>query len=200
MRSALFVACLMVSFSFSANAKVMTYNEVKTMAKSILNENDYGLSNAKMADIASFCPTYKTLSADEKEDFFAHLVASISTYESGYNTETTFVENNGNISAGLLQISYPSLSSIYKKNGCYAKSTEDLKDAKKNIQCGFAIISTLVKSGGVLANGETSGASRYWSTLRTPYKVHLKKLDKTVTVGKKTIIIGDLKKNFTRCF
>jgi hypothetical protein len=200
MRSAFFVTCLMVCFSFSANAEVMTYTEVKNMAKSILSENDYGLPNAKMADITSFCPTYNSLSADEKEEFFAHLVASISTYESGYNTQTTFVENNGNISAGLLQISYPSLSSIYKKNGCNANSTEDLKDAKISLQCGFAIISTLVKSGGFLANGQTSGASRYWSTLRTPYTVHLKKLNKTVTVGKKTIIIGDLKKKYARCF
>lgn len=200
MRSVFVVACLMACLSFSANAKVMTYSEVKTMAKNILNENDYGLPSSKMTDIATFCPKYKTLSADEKEEFFAHLIATISTYESGYNTQTIFVENSGAVSAGLLQISHVSLSSIYKNNGCYANSTEDLKDAKKNIQCGFAIMSTLVKSGGVLANGKTSGASRYWSTLRAPYKVYLKKSDKTVTVGKKAVIVGDLKKKYVRCF
>ena len=170
------------------------------MAKTILEEGHYGFPSMKINDIETFCPNYSNLDDDEKNDFFAHLITGISSYESDFDTANVFAENNGNTSAGLLQISYPSLSEEYKENGCsVVKSTEDLLDAKKNLQCGFAIIATLVKSREYISNPEVGGASSYWSTLRTPYDVFIKALNKTVTVGKKDIIIKSIKKKYDKC-
>lgn len=187
--------------SLNIEAKVMSYDEVKVLSKSILVKNSYGLTDAVFGDINSFCPRYYSFGQDGRKDFFANLIASMSKYESGYNTNTTFAENNGNVSAGLLQISYGSLSPIYKKNGCSVISSKaDLRDAEKNIKCGLAIISTLVKKDKNLAKSPTSGASRYWSALRSPYKVYIKALKRTVQVGKKNLIIKDIKTAYPACF
>jgi hypothetical protein len=186
--------------SMNLEAKTLTYTEVKSIAKNVLRERDYGLTDVKINDIQTFCSSYHSFSQDEKEDFFAHLIATMAGHESGYNPRTTFKENNGNVSAGLLQISYGSLNPIYRKNGCSViNSAEDLRDPKKNIQCGFSIMSTLVKNDKVLAQDKNKGASRYWSVLRAPYSVYIKALKKTVKVGKKFQVIKELKARYTNC-
>jgi hypothetical protein len=170
------------------------------MSKTILEKNDYGLTQTSLSDMKDFCPQYKTMSQDEREDFWAHLVTTMSRYESGFNSNTKLGENNGNISRGLLQISYKSISRPYRSNGCSViKSDSDLHVAQKNLQCGFAIISTLTKQDGTLS-ANRRGAARYWSVLRTPYSVYVKSLNKTVRVGKKLNIISDLKKSYPVCF
>jgi hypothetical protein len=182
------------------NVNPKNHNEVFRMAKSILEKNDYGLAQSNLSDMKDFCPQYKNLSQDEREDFWAHLVAAMARYESGYNSKTTLGENNGNISRGLLQISFGSLSTTYKKNGCSViKSEADLHVAQKNIECGFAIITTLTKRDNTLAENRL-GAARYWSVLRTPYKVFVRSLNRTVNVGKKLNIISDLKGKYPVCF
>jgi hypothetical protein len=186
--------------SFNLGAKTLSYAEVKSIAKNVLEERDYGLTDAKLNDITAFCPSYNSLSQDEREDFFAHLIASMARYESSFNAKTTFMENNGNVSAGLLQISLGSINPIYRKNGCSViSSASDLQDPKKNIQCGFGIISTLAKKDGFLADGPSKGASRYWSVLRAPYTVYIKSLKKTVKVGKKFQVIKELNENYSNC-
>lgn len=187
--------------SLSAHAKKLNFQSVNSVAKEIIRENDYGLINAEMKDIKSFCPKYSLLNNEEKEDFFSNLITVMTSYESGYDTQTFLKENNGNVSAGLLQISYGSLNPLYRKNGCHViANAEDLKDPRKNIQCGLAIISTLVKKDKHLASGKDLGAGRYWSVLRQPYTVYVKSLKRTVKVGKKNEIIKDLKIISDRCF
>jgi hypothetical protein len=186
--------------SVNVHAKYLKYSEVQSIAKSVLMASNYGLTDIPLNDVTEFCPNYNSLSQDEKEDFFAHFVATMASHESDFNPNTTFVENNGNISAGLLQISYGSLNPTYRKNGCSViESASDLTDPKKNIQCGFAIISTLVKADKNLAQTQSVGASRYWSVLRTPYTVHIKSLGKTVKVGKKFEVIKELKAKYPVC-
>lgn len=184
----------------SLNVSAKNYNEVHQLSKSILEKNDYSLTQASFSDIKDFCPQYKVLSQDEREDFWAHLVTTMVRYESGFNSKTSLVENNGNISRGLLQISYKSISKPYKNNGCSVISSDaDLNDPIKNLKCGFAIISYLAKKDGTIAESKR-GASRYWSTLRNPYSVFVKSLNKAVTVGKKGKIVSDLKNQYPVCF
>lgn len=200
MRFLLTSVALASIISLSVHAKTMTYAEVKSIAKTVLQERDYGLTDMKISDISTFCPSYRTFSQDEKEDFFAHLVATMASHESSLNPMTTFKENNGNVSAGLLQISLGSLNQTYRRNGCSViNSAVDLRDPKKNIQCGLSIISTLVKGDGYLAQSKTLGASRYWSVLRAPYSVYIKALKKTVKVGKKFQIIKELNTRYSNC-
>jgi len=79
-------------------------------------------------------------------------------------------------------------------------STEDLKDPQKNIECGLAIMTTLVSEIGFMSKSAHQGASAYWSTLRNPYKAYIKSLDKTVSIGKRKLVIESLKMNYPRCF
>lgn len=188
-------------FSLSLSAKVLTYDQVESIAKDVLKEDNSTLVDMPINDIKLFCPKYATLSADEKEDFFANLVASISKFESNYDTNQTFLENNGNVSTGLLQISYKSISPKYRKYGCKnINSTDDLKNARNNLRCGFGIIKALVKDSGYLAKSPGIGASAYWSTLRPPYKIFIKAINKTAVVGKRNDVIAQIKKKDVRCF
>jgi len=154
-----------------------------------------------MKDIEKFCPKYSTLDEQGKEDFFGHLLANIARYESHYATGDSMAENNGNISRGLLGISYGSLGTQYNDNGCKVITKDmDLADGKSNLQCGLAIISTWVEADKILALDSKAGASRYWSTLRSPYKVCLNTYKRVVTVGFKEVIIEGLKNKMPSCF
>jgi soluble lytic murein transglycosylase-like protein len=188
-------------FSINVEARVMSYNEVKDLTSTVLSKNSYGLTDAVMSDMNNFCPRFYSFGQDGRKNFFAHLIASMSRFESGFDPNQTFHENNGNVSAGLLQISKGSLSSVYRKNGCsIISTTADLKNPEKNIECGLAIISTLVIKDKNLAKSKSIGASRYWSVLRAPYRVYIKSLRRTVTVGKKDMVIKSIRKSYPACF
>ena len=193
---------ILLSLSTVANAKYLNYDKVKDLTNQVLKENNFDLADIKINDIQTFCPNYDQLSINDKNNFFANLVADISLYESSFNTNDIFIENNGSLSVGLLQISFDYISKKYKSNGCdEIKIPDDLKDARKNIKCGLAIIKTLVQShGDYISDPKKGGASNYWSTLRTPYKVTLKAYNKQVTIGKKYEIISDLKLHDPDCF
>lgn len=177
------------------------YNRVRALAKEVFEERKIKLINEKMDDIATFCPNYNKFDRLGKESFFGHLLANIARYESHYAEGDSMKENNGNVSRGLLGISYGSLSTGYKKAGCDVILKDlDLADGKSNVQCGLGIISDNVVTHKVLALDKTKGASRYWSTLRSPYKVCLSTYKRVVTVGFKEVIIEGLKVKMPSCF
>lgn len=193
------IALLGITVNTQASER-MNYQSVQQLAKGILKKSNFKIVDGKYSDMHHFCPKYKTLSYDEKETFWSHLIANIARYESSFNPQTSFQENNGNQSRGLLQISYPSIGTPYKKNGCSViKTNDDLFTAEKNIKCGFAIMSTLMKQTGTISLGN-QGAGRYWSTLRDPYPVYIKAIERTVVVGKKKDIVSNLKKDYSICF
>ena len=195
------IALCILSTTVTIQAKSLNFQKVNMITKEVLRENDHGLLSEEIKDIKDFCPKYNYLNLEEREDFFANLITVMSSYESSFNPNTTLKENNGNISAGLLQISYGSLNPLYRKNGCNViENANDLRDPRKNIQCGLGIIATLVKKDNHLATGKSLGASRYWSVLRQPYSVYIKSLNKTVKVGKRDKVIKDLKLLSDRCF
>lgn len=192
---------LLFFVSFNVHSAVLYYSKVQNIAKNVLVNQTNRIIDLEIGDIETFCPNYLTLNDDEKNEFFAHLIASMAQFESAYRTDQTFEENNGNISTGLLQISYKSISPKYRDYGCAnVRSTEDLKDPQKNIQCGLGIMTALVSDVGYLSKSAHQGASAYWSTLRTPYKAYIKSLDKTVSIGKRKLVIDSLKRNYSRCW
>ena len=192
---------LLILFANVSQAEKLSYEQVQSMAKQAVLDSSEGITFEPIEDITNFCPNYNELYSVDKINFFAHLLASMAQLESVNKTDATFLENNGNVSTGLLQISYKSISPIYRQSGCnIINSQADLRDPYKNLQCGLGILTSLIKRSGYIARSNHVGASAYWSTLRTPYKVFLRSMNKTITVGKRYQVIGLLKKNFSECF
>jgi hypothetical protein len=199
MKLAIFM--LLVIFANVSQAEKLSYEQIQYLAKQAILESNDNIALEQIEDITNFCPNYNELYTIDKINFFAHLLASMSQFESVNKTDATFLENNGNLSTGLLQISYKSISPIYRQNGCnMIYSPEDLKDPYKNLQCGLGILTTLIRRTGYIARSNHVGASAYWSTLRTPYKVYLRSMNKSIIVGKRRQVIALLRKNFSECF
>jgi hypothetical protein len=197
----LVINLMMILFVSGLRAETLRYEQVQSLAKQAILNSSEGIISESIEDITNFCPNYNELYSIDKINFFAHLLASMAQLESVNKTDATFLENNGNLSTGLLQISYKSISRIYRQNGCSSiYSQEDLKDPYKNLQCGLGILTSLVKRSGYIARSNHIGASAYWSTLRTPYKVFIRSMNKSVTVGKRYQVMALLRKNVSVCF
>lgn len=205
---------LMALFLITINTAVaekMTYEEVHQVAfKAVTNYFSY-IDTLEAKDIKSFCPNYETLSSDERQTFFAHLLTGISYYESSFIKNTSFTENSGVDSIGLIGLSFKATQAkSYQKNGCYViKTAEDILDPEKSMRCAMAIIETWMRNDEVISaekktlEGETIylGAARYWSTLRNPYEVTLRNYNnRVVTVGKRKLVIAKIKENYKMCF
>jgi hypothetical protein len=154
-------------------------------------------------DIVDFCPNYFNLKNNLKRLVFVKILSSIAKRESAFDPEVTNDESKFSadlnvISRGLLQISFSSAqSNNYKRNGCQVSEALDLVDPGENLRCGVAIFNYLTKKDGCFSckkNGKWKGAARYWSTLRTPYKL---KCDSCASgyanIGKKSQIIEEIK-------
>jgi hypothetical protein len=136
---------------------------------------DYGeeLMDTVPRDISTFSKNYKTMSYNERLNFWAYLVSIMAEKESNFNPDAFYVENfndaSGNkvVSRGLLQLSIESARG-YK---CpFLDSAKDLHDAEKNLICTVKIMKRWVLQDGVIS-GQTSsgswrGGARYWSVLR----------------------------------
>jgi hypothetical protein len=203
-----------VSFFFLFNtvsARTLTYGEVNKIALEAIQGYFSYIDTLETKDIDKFCPNYDSLSADERQRFFSHLLTSISFFESSFKLNTSFKENSGVSSKGLIGLSFGATQQkSYKKNGCYIiKTAEDILDPLKSMRCGMAIVETWMRKDNYLANQYTNsegkrryqGAARYWSTLRKPYQVTLKNYNnQVVTIGKRQKVIDKVKANFSQCF
>jgi hypothetical protein len=197
----LVVFSLLILFASSPKAEILRYEQVQYLAKQAILDSNENIALDQIEDVTNFCPNYNELYTIDKINFFAHLLASMAQLESVNRTDATFLENNGNMSTGLLQISYKSISPSYRQSGCnMIYSPSDLKDPYKNLQCGLGILTALIRRTGYIARSNHVGASAYWSTLRTPYRVYLRSMNKSITVGKRSQVIALLRKNFSECF
>jgi hypothetical protein len=129
------------------------------------------LPDEKLNDAQSFCPGYKSMTPDQRIEFWAQLVSIMAKRESGFKPETKFTESFKDakgklvISRGLLQLSIESGRSY----GCDLSSPESLHDGKKNLACGVKIISRWVSRDhqAMATKGNKFGCGRYWSVCRT---------------------------------
>lgn len=141
-------------------------------------------------DSHRYCERFTDLSTIERVQFYTALISAMAKFESSHRPETTYAEafKNGKgetvISTGLLQLSYESARGY----NCVDATTEKLKNARFNIDCGVKILNRWItrdKQIGTRINGKWLGGARYWSVLRP-------KSD-TATVHKIRRITKDLK-------
>ena len=146
-----------------------TYREISKVAAGLVTATPY--------DYKDFCPEYKSLSPENKKNFWVYLLSSMAELESNFNPSLSYRESfrdgSGNyvMSRGLLQISIESGNAY----GCAFKSQSDLNDPYRNLSCGLRILNKWVVNDKRIAgsvSGSWRGGSRYWSVLRTSTKVN----------------------------
>ncbi|QDK39590.1 hypothetical protein DOE51_01470 [Bdellovibrio sp. NC01] len=130
------------------------------------------LLDTEVADGATFCPKYASLSYAQRKQFWIFMMSAMTKYESAFNTNSKYTESfsdssgNNVISRGLLQISIESGNAY----GCAFKSTSDLHDPLQNLDCGVRILNRWIGRDARMAgkvSGSWKGGARYWSVLRT---------------------------------
>lgn len=133
-------------------------------------------------DVELFCPGYSAGTRAQKELCWVFIVAALSKYESAFRPETTFREPDGNYSVGLMALS--------PKECPNAPTLEALKNPVPNLICGTNRMALLIRLyGNIDGPAERRGASRYWSTLRKPYKYWDASRNKHLNLGKRDLII-----------
>ena len=204
-----YLAMFTLTFS-TAYGETLSYKQVNKIAyESVKNYFSY-IDTIEVSDVKDFCPNYNSLSSYERQKFFSHLLTSMSYYESSFKTTTSFSENSNVSSKGLIGLSYGSTQyKTYQKYGCYSiKVEEDILDPSKSMRCALGIMENWMRKDKALSGkkksikGKTTytGAARYWSTLRSPYKVVLKNYNnRVVTVGKRSLVISKIKENYPIC-
>jgi hypothetical protein len=92
--------------------------------------------------------------------FWPALWHATAVKESGLNPRTNYTEKDGNVSRGLLQISYTD-----EGRGPHCKDlVHTIYDPETNLLCGLEIAAGLVKAGKLPTLRQNLG--RYWSTIR----------------------------------
>jgi hypothetical protein len=116
-------------------------------------------------DIETWCPTYHLLGEFDRIDVWGTLFVAVAFYESSYNPRNKHLEDSGEWSLGLFQLSTPD-----EMNWCNHATWNDLFDPINNVRCAVPLMSHLIAKDGVLTagnNGTTAmGAAKYWSTMR----------------------------------
>ncbi len=141
------------------------------------------------ADVHYFCPTYPTLSVQQRRKFWVGLLSAMAKPESNFQPHRYYTEKFADakgrrvVSRGLLQISIESANQ--PRYDCDIPTATLLHDPKVNLACGVKILSKWVKTDGVIAKAKKPkpsnqlkpyvGGSRYWSTLREKHG-HLAKI------------------------
>lgn len=118
------------------------------------------------SDIATFCPTYDSLTRDERINLWADVIAATTYYESSYNPASNSVDvgnqsNKDTWSVGLLQLSVVDQANYGFK---YGFTFADLQNPIKNLQLGVAIMARQVSKYGILLI-PVGGKGLYWATL-----------------------------------
>ncbi len=137
-------------------------------------------------DVGRFCPSYATLSTDDRVRFWVSLISVITREESQFDPKNQFVEprclldgkqKSGHISPqrssvckheisyGLLQLSPESASQ--KAYGCGKMTPELLMEADVNLRCGTNQLAYQVRKHGVITSEIKTwvGAGNVFSTL-----------------------------------
>jgi hypothetical protein len=103
---------------------------------------------------------------------WVNLLAAVAKFESNFDPvleyEEKFTDRTGNaiVSTGLFQLSLESARGY----GCDFKTSEDLKDPYKSIDCAVVIMERWVERDNCIScrsNGLWRGGARYWAVLRT---------------------------------
>lgn len=133
-------------------------------------------------DVDTFCPGYRQASASQRQSCWVHVVAAISKFESNFHPADSFREPDGNYSVGLLALSPGECPN--------APTLNSLKAPLPNLVCGTNKMASLIgKHGYIDGPADGRGASRYWSTLRAPYKRWDPTRNRYLNLGKRNLIL-----------
>lgn len=124
---------------------------------------DEDLAGLVPADIATFCPGYKTATMAERRSFWVGLISATAKHESTWNPRAS---GGGGRYLGLMQIS-PATARQY---GCQAQTASALKDGTANLACAVQIMSAQVGRDRMVAGGGTKGIGRDWGPFRSAEK------------------------------
>lgn len=128
-------------------------------------------------DIQGYCPTYRSMSSEDRIGFWVQLQAALAEQESTYRPGATHTEafrdskKHFVVSRGLLQISKESARG-YR---CPVNEATQLHDPEVNLTCGMRIFGKQILRDGRIA-GEIKGrkiigAGRYWGAMRSDRKL-----------------------------
>ncbi len=137
-------------------------------------------------DIETFCPGYVKATQAQRDICWLRLIGAIAEHESGLKPNPRpFCEGNGIYSVGLLALSTGECPN--------AMTMEELQDPAESLICALNRMAKLIKRDHYIeGKDKTSGASAYWSTLRTPYKAVLPD-GRKFTLGKRDEVISRTK-------
>jgi len=151
-------------------------NAVMSVVRSRIKELE------KARDKEIFCPGYSKATAAQKANCWLLVVSAITKFESGFKPASTFREPDGNYSVGMLAMSPGECAN--------APTLRQLQSAVPNLICGTNKMASLIGRYGYI-DGPASGrgASRYWSTLRAPYRRWDPTRDRYLNLGKRNMIL-----------
>ena len=159
--------------SGSATWSQHIYNVIKAEEPQMLGQN-------VADDVETYCPKYRSLSDNQRLNFWGQLFAAVAKYESAWKPSSRMVETTMGIdpytgrqvaSEGLLQLSYQDERSYNLDCGFdwtkdkLLSDTDPKKtifDPKNNLRCGIKIMARQLKNKRAI--GLTSGV--YWAVLK----------------------------------
>ena len=131
-------------------------------AMSALESHGAPLVRIVPADIETYCPGYRSASAEGRKAFWVTFLSALARHESTWRPDA---EGGGGAWLGLLQIS-PGTARGY---GCEAKSAGALKNGGANLSCGIRIMANTVPRDGVISAG-MGGVAADWGPFHNPAK------------------------------
>ena len=149
------------------------YNYIKTSEPQMLGQN-------VADDIETFCPKYRSLSDDQRSNFWGQLFAGVAKFESGWKPTSRMVETTMGTdpitgrqvaSEGLLQLSYQDEGSYRldcgfdwskDKNLTDADPKKTILDPYNNLKCGISIMAKQLKNKRAIA----LSSNVYWAVLK----------------------------------
>lgn len=136
----------------------------------------------KARDKETFCPGYSSANAAQRANCWLLVVAAITKFESGFKPASMFREPDGKYSVGMLAMSPGECPN--------APSLRHLQSAVPNLVCGTNKMASLIaRYGNIDGPASNRGASRYWSTLRAPYKRWDPTRNRYLNLGKRNQIL-----------
>jgi len=115
-------------------------------------------------DMVAYCPNYNNLNFLGREMFWISLVSAMSGMESNFTPNSSKTEGSS-VRRGLLLIDIE----LAKAHGCQVNRSEDLFNAKTNLECGVQIFSNIIGADGFIARQQGAnwiGLAREWPSLR----------------------------------
>lgn len=119
-----------------------------------------GLTDVLPQDISDWCPAYARGDENHRAAFWSGVLSALARYESNHDPRAV---GGGGLYYGLLQI----MPSTARQYGCDARTGDDLRDARENLECAVRISAeNVIRDGAVARDGDrNAGLARDWGPM-----------------------------------